>query len=228
MPMRLLTIAAGLATLPAMPALAQTTHTTSCVVHRNDELRCAMRIPMFGRYETTMSVITRGNGQARGDAHAWSSECGLPGSRTASLRNILNSNNTLQMYRGQAHIGVGNICSEVFITNCRDHGGRRWRARGCSTGRRSGWKCGNSAGRVAAGSPKRWRRDAGVRRISKLLRRAAAPVSGAWSRSARSAPRCPPPVPPPHRRHRPRTGPACRPAPPPPAPPGPVPGRRGG
>jgi hypothetical protein len=113
-----LPVAAALLPLLAMPAAAQqnTTVEGGCTVHGRSELRCAVTMPMVGRYGVNIELLTNGPGTARGSAQAWLSECGLPGSAGAMV-SVTNSSGTTALRRSTAD-AFSVVCAEVFILNC--------------------------------------------------------------------------------------------------------------
>lgn len=115
-----LPVGAALLPLLAMPAAAQqnTTVEGGCNVHRNTELRCAVSMPMVGRYGVNIDLLTSGPGNARASAQAWLSECGLPG-RAGAVASITNSQGTTVLRRSTTD-AFAVVCAEVFILNCQN------------------------------------------------------------------------------------------------------------
>lgn len=118
---RLFTLAA-LGTLLALPAAAQqsATHTARCEVHRNDQMRCALRIPMIGQYDQRVSLVVTGNGRVTGQAQVWISECGLPGN-AGPVRDVRNSGGATEIRRTRI-VAASVSCPELFVFNCRQDG----------------------------------------------------------------------------------------------------------
>lgn len=117
-----LSVLAALGTLLALPAAAQqsATHTARCEPHRNDQMRCALRIPMVGQYDQRVSLVVTGNGQISGQAQVWISECGLPGS-AGPVRDVRNSGGAVELRR--TRIAAASLaCPELFVFNCRQDG----------------------------------------------------------------------------------------------------------
>lgn len=106
----------------AMPATAQqtTTHNGNCEVHRNDQLRCALRIPMVGNYTQTVMLMPRGDGRIGGQAQVWLSECGRPGSPGPVV--YLTNGSTTHRLRENTITAVSATCPEIFIFNCQENG----------------------------------------------------------------------------------------------------------
>lgn len=111
------------ACLLALPAAAQTnaSFTGSCEVHRGDQVRCALRAALVGNHRVVIQVTPGGSGQFSGDAQAWLSECGLPGSASGVSRITNGPAATLHRTNVRA---LAVMCPEVFIFNCRDGAGQ--------------------------------------------------------------------------------------------------------
>lgn len=128
--LRLVLPAALLVACLAVPATAQqnSTHNAGCEVHRVDQMRCALRIPMVGNYQQQMLLVTRGDGRISGSTQGWISECGLPG--TAGPVVTLRNNGATTAIRRSTMTAASVTCPEIFIFNCQEDG----RAVPCSRG----------------------------------------------------------------------------------------------
>lgn len=118
---RLFTLIA-MGVLLALPAAAQqsATHTGRCETHRNDQIRCALRIPMVGHYNQRVLLVAPGNSQVSGQAQVWVSECGLPGTAGA-VRDVRNGGGAVELQRARVNAATM-ACQEIFVFNCRQDG----------------------------------------------------------------------------------------------------------
>lgn len=131
--MRAIALAALLPLLLATPAAAQQSsiHEAACSVHQNNQMRCAVSFGLGGNHRQRIFLFTSGGGDVTGDAQAWLSECGLPGT-AGPIRSIANRSDTV-MIRETSLTAASVICPEVFIFNCR----RAGQPVDCSAGFRS-------------------------------------------------------------------------------------------
>jgi hypothetical protein len=122
MPRIALLAAAALAALAAAPVAAQqsATFTGPCEVHRGDQMRCALRIPMVGNFHLVSQLVTRGDGKVTGQAQVWLSECGLPGS-AGPVSTIQNTSMTHRLRQTNV-TAVAVTCPEIFVFNCQEGG----------------------------------------------------------------------------------------------------------
>ena len=112
----------GILLAAGLPAAAQqgAVHTGSCAAHGNDQVRCALRIPMVGNYTQTVALVTRGDGRVSGQAQVWLSECGLPGS-AGPVVSVTNAGTTHRVRQSTVN-AVAVACPELFVFNCRESG----------------------------------------------------------------------------------------------------------
>ena len=128
---RLFTLAA-LGTLLALPAAAQQSafHTGGCETHSNDQVRCAVRMPMVGHYNQRVVLRASGTGLVSGQAQVWVGECGQIG-MAGGIRDVRNSGSATELVRARVSAAAFS-CQEVFVFNCREGGQRVPCSRGFS------------------------------------------------------------------------------------------------
>lgn len=106
--------------LLALPAAAQ--QSVGCDVHRGEEIRCTVRVPMGGTYTQTVRLITQGRGEFSAQAQVRLGECGQPGS-AGPVVSITNTQANRELHRGTVTVR-GFSCPEILISNCQRAGHR--------------------------------------------------------------------------------------------------------